>query len=344
MILSPLEKKEFDFFLPYFVNKEEFVGKNFLITGSKGLTGEGLIKILLFLNSSFELGLHIFASTRNPDKIPLYLSKEDPVSFLPFGREKELLDGQKLDFIIHSAAPTDHHYFIEKPAETIRVIVDETERMLDLAKDKKVSSFLYLSSVEAYGTPDLKTTLNEDYFGAVNQLDIRNCYPLGKKTAEFLCHSYFAEYGVPTKIVRPSSVQGLFQPYSEDRVYNQILRCVVEHKNLVLNSDGSTTKSIVYSMDLMTALLTVLLKGQNGEAYNITNPNTYFSVKETAEFVFKKFAPNLKIEYNIQPTSKTGYLPKLCFTQNVEKLVALGWHPLAGLDHIYQVDIERFSK
>jgi UDP-glucuronate decarboxylase len=344
MILSSIEQEEFSFYSPLFVDAQNLSGKVFLITGSKGMTGEGLIKSLIYLNSSLHLGLYIFASTRNPDKIPAYIEKEDPISFVPFGKEREFLINKKIDFIVHSASPTDHHYFIEKPVETIRVIIDETERMLDLAKEKNVLSFVYLSSVEAYGAPSQKTILDETYYGAVDQLNVRNSYPLGKKAAEFLCRSYFSEFGVPTKIIRFSSIQGLLQPYSEDKIYNQILRCIIENKNLVMKSDGSTTKSVIYSLDSITALLTVLLKGKNGEAYNATNPALYLSMKDTAETVFKHFAPNLKVVFDIKPTSETGYLPKLCFTQSVDKLTALGWAPHADFDHIYRVDIGRFSK
>jgi UDP-glucuronate decarboxylase len=344
MIISDLEKREFLRNVPFFAQCSEFANKTFLITGSKGITGEGLIKVLLFMNERLHLGLHIYASTRNPASLPHYLEMSDPVTMCKFGEEAITLRDVKLDYIIHCAAPTERAFFIKNPVETIRVIVDETEKMLDLAIDKKVSSFLYLSSVEAYGTPNSPAPILENYVGAVDSLNIRSGYPLGKKTAEFLCLSYFQEYGVPTKIVRPSSIQGLFQPYSEQRVYNQILRCVIEKQNLIMNSDGSSKKSIVYPLDVISALILVLLKGENGAAYNITNPSTYMSVKETAEFVFKSFAPELKIVYDFKPLAQTGYLPSLCFTQNIDKLISLGWVPQTDLYNIYRVDIERFKK
>ena len=152
------------------------------------------------------------------------------------------------------------------------------------------------------------------------------------------------EYNVDVKIVRPSSIQGLFQPYSEQRIFNEILRCVIENKNLIMKSDGMSKKSIIYTLDAISAILTVLFKGHSGEAYNITNPSTFLTMKELTEIIFKKFNSNLCIEYDIQDEEKTGYLPHLEFTQNIEKIMKLGWKPITNLEDIYKIDIERFKE
>jgi nucleoside-diphosphate-sugar epimerase len=260
-----------------------------------------------------------------------------------FGNETECIKDEKVDYIIHAAAPTGRNFFITKPVETIRVIIDETEKMLELAKEKK-SSMIYLSSVEAYGIPNSNLPLLETYVGAVDSLDIRNGYPMGKKAAEFLCYAMNQEYDVDVKIARPSSVQGLLQPYEEQRIFNEILRCIIENKNLIMKSDGLTKKSIIYTLDAISAILTVLFYGKSGEAYNITDPSTYLTMKDLANNMFKKFNSKLIVEYDIQDRKDTGYLPHLDFTQNIDKIKNLGWKPITSLEKIYEIDIERFGK
>lgn len=343
MKLTPLESREIQRYAAAFDFCHYLQDKHFLLTGSNGMTGNALIRFLLYLNDKHNLNLRLFASTRHPEQSFSYLDKNDPVIALPFGREAEFLKDEKIDFIIHMAAPTGRAFFVERPVETIRTIVDETEAMLELAKQKKVASFLYLSSVEAYGAPTTGGALKESYCGAVDQTNIRNCYPLGKKTAEFLCIAYGKEYQVPVKIVRPSSIQGLFQPYVEDRVFNQILRCVIEKKNLVLRTKGDSKKSFVYTLDAVTGILFALLKGTNGEAYNLTNPATFLTIRDLAETVFSWYAPNLGIDFALKSESETGYLPAVSFTQDISKLSLLGWRPITGLKEIYSVDIERFQ-
>ena len=48
-------------------------------------------------------------------------------------------------------------------------------------------------------------------------------------------------------------------------------------------------------MDAINALFYILLKGQKGEAYNVANEATYVSIYELAQFVAKKFNPNIDV-------------------------------------------------
>lgn len=83
---------------------------------------------------------------------------------------------------------------------------------------------------------------------------------------------------------------------------------------------------------------------KSGEVYNITDPRTFYTVKELAQHLFDLYNSKLYIEYDIQPKEKTGYLPHLEFTQNIDKLNDLGWKPITNLEDIYKIDLERFEK
>lgn len=343
MILSSIETKEFKrytdlySFLPFIKNK------TFLITGSNGMMGSGIIKWLLYENTVHGANCRIFASTRYPQNRSAYLESDDNVVMCQFGMENQAVSTEEIDYIIHTAAPTDRKYYITKPVETLRVIVEETEKMLDLAKEKN-AQMVYLSSVEAYGVPNTDAPIKEDYVGAVDSLDIRNGYPMGKKAAEFLCYAMSKEYGVNVCIIRLSSIQGLFQSYDEQRIFNEILRCVIEGKDLIMRSDGLSKKPFVYSLDAISGILTALFRGEPGEAYNITNPSTYMTMRDLVSYVFERFNPDLHIVFDIEDTSKTGYLPHLAFTQDISKLQQLGWKPVSDIDHIYKTDLRRFVK
>lgn len=342
MKLTSVEVKEYSRYFDTYRFTEYLQDKTFLITGANGMIGKGTIKWLLSENERYGANCSIIASTRHPENIPDYIEKNDNIEFCAFGTEKEFTKDRKIDYIIQMAAPTGRAFFISKPVETIRTIVDGTENMLEIAQEKK-AKMVFLSSVEAYGVPNAKEPLKEIYVGAVDSLDIRNGYPMGKKAGEFLCFAMSKEYGVDVKIVRPSSIQGLLQPYDEQRIFNEILRCMLQNRNLVMKSDGLSKKSIVYSLDAVTGILCTLFKGNPGEAYNITNPDTYLTMKELTNQLFAEFRPELKIEYEIDDRANTGYLPHLEFTQDISKLMALGWKPITDLKTMYQVDLERFG-
>lgn len=344
MRLTQIERREFCRYLSWYDFKPYLQGKTFLVTGSKGIVGSGVIKWLLLENEQYDTNIRIIASTRNSDKKPSYIDSHDSIEYCRFGEEQAFCRGRHIDYIVHAAAGTDNSYHAAHPAESLRVIIDGTERMLDTAREHDGCSMIYISSEEVYGLPETEEPLRETYVGAIDSLAQRSCYPLGKKAAELLCYTYAAEYGTDVKIIRPTCIQGLLQRYDAERVINEILRCMLENKDLVLKSAGLTKKCFMYSLDAVSAIFTVLFRGAKGEAYNASAPDTFIAVKDLAGAVFTRFKPELKVEFQKTDTSvAAGYLPKRTLLQSIEKISALGWSPRADMNHIYSVDIERFQ-
>lgn len=343
MKLSLLERQEFIYYINKFNFLDQIKDKVFLITGAGGMTGTGIIKWLLLENELYNADIKIYASTRNVDKLPDYLEPGDAITYCKFGREADAWNDISFDYIIHSAAPTGREFFISNPVETYRVIVEATIELLEIARKNEKCRFLYLSSMDVYGAISEEEPITEEYVSAIDNLNLRNGYPLGKKGAEFLCQAYYQEYGVDTTIIRPASLQGLLQPYEEARVFNEILRCILEKKNLVLKSDGSVKKCFIYSLDAISAMFTVLLKGCSGEVYNATNPDTFMALRDLATYLFDKYCPGVRVEYDVQDAKKLGFLPPFSFVQDIRKLNELGWNPIKDIDDIYAIDIARFS-
>ena len=343
MKLTLLEQQEYEEYTKEFDFSQYLKDKTVLITGAKGIIGSGLIRWILLENQRKGNNTHIIASSRYPEKKAEFIEDGDYISFCRFGEEGEITEN--IDYIIHTAAPTSNKVFKEQPVESLRTIIDGTETILSLARRQEKCSVIYLSSEEAYGTPNAIEPVKESFVGAIDSLNIRNCYPLGKKVSELLCKAYHEEYGLSVKIIRPTVILGLFQSYDSVKVEAEILRCILENKNLYMKSDGMTKKCVIYTMDALSAVFIVLFKGQAGEAYNATNPNTYETVKERAYKAFRKFNPNVTIEFAEQDTSvASGYLPHRALQEDIAKICELGWRPLKGMDDIYKIDIERFSK
>ena len=52
-----------------------------------------------------------------------------------------------------------------------------------------------------------------------------------------------------------------------------------------MKSDGSQLRSYCYCLDCATAMLKVLLRGKNQEAYNISNPDSIITIMQMAEML-----------------------------------------------------------
>ena len=247
-----------------------------------------------------------------------------------------------VDYIIHAANPTSSKFFIEHPVETIQTAVNGTQNLLEIAKAKKVKSFVFLSSMEVYGNPKKGEIVKEDYISGFDPCVTRNCYPMSKKLCESLCQAYSSGYNVPTKVLRLTQTFGPGVEYNDGRIFAEFMRCVVEKRDIVLKTKGETERCYLYTADAVSAILTVMLPGKSSECYNVANPDTYCSIAEMAELVANKVANgSIKVTYHLEDVQKLGYANTLYMNLNVDKLNSLGWLPTTNLVSMYKNMIQK---
>lgn len=87
----------------------------------------------------------------------------------------------------------------------------------------------------------------------------------------------------------------------------------------------------------MTAILTVLLCGVSGEAYNAGNPETYCSIIEMAQLVAEQIAKDkIKVQFpQNKAEEKFKYPPSHHLHLDVSKLENLAWKPTKNLKEMY---------
>lgn len=252
---------------------------------------------------------------------------------------------EKIHYIIHGASPTASTYFIENPVETIKTAVIGTMNMLELAKENKVKGFLYLSSMEVYGSPKTEEILSEKDVGYMDPLVIRNCYPESKRLCEAMCAAYASEYGVPAMSIRLAQTFGPGVDKNDKRVFAEFARTVMDHKDIVLLTDGSSKRCYLYTMDAASAILTVLLHGMPGETYNAGNPDTYCSVYEMAVMVADKLSGHkIKVILAGDEEQRKKFPPPHFYNMGTEKISRLGWKPVKGLTEMYESMIENMRE
>ena len=367
--LSNILKEDFENILNMScIRWELLANKTILITGASGLIGSNIINAIIYANETKKYNIKIIAVVRNIEKalkklFILQLNNEKRWIVTPLaeahndnynksGNSKTIttnnitlltsdiedfkeVDGD-IDYIIHAANPTSSKFFVQNPVETINTAIIGTKNLLEIAKNKKVKSFVFLSSMEVYGNPKKGEIIKENYVSGFDSLKTRNCYPLSKKLCESLCNAYFSEYGIPAKIVRLTQTFGPGVEYDDGRIFAELMRCAVEKRDIVLKSKGETERCYLYTADAVSAILTVLLNGKIGEAYNAANPKTYCSIADMAEMVSSQIANNtIKVTYQLEDTQKLGYANTLYMNLNVDKLTSLGWLHSQGLKSMF---------
>ncbi len=315
-------------------------GKTILITGASGMIGSMIIKVIQSYNRRCHTHIHIIAHVRNIDKARDILGNyiDDQLEWIIGDICSPIVYDKPVDYIIHTASTTTSKEFVTKPVETIRTTIDGTNTILSFAREKQVQKLIYTSSLEAYGIPD-QFEVEENTNGHIEWTNIRSSYSEGKRIAECLCYSYLAEYQVPIIIARLAQTFGAGFALTDNRVYAQFARAVVQEEDIVLHTQGNTIHDYCYLTDAVVALLLLIVKGETGEIYNIANEATTCSIAEMAQLAAQLSNGKTQVRFDIADAQKFGYNPEVKIKLISKKLRALGWTPQNTLQQALEKSI-----
>ena len=334
-------QEDLDYISRYHLPYEQLKGSTFLVTGATGLIGSLLVRSLLAIGD-----IKVLAFVRNEEKARSIFSENQNLRFVVGDITKKTEIDDKVDYIFHCAPVTTSKVMIEKPVETLLTSVEGTKNILELAREKNSKSVVYISSMEMYGVfENLSHEVKENDLGYIDPLEVRSNYPESKRLCENMCIAYLNEYGVPVKIARLAQTFGAGILPGENRVFAQFARSTMNGENIVLHTKGLSEGNYCYTRDCMTGLLIILLKGNNGDAYNVSNPATHTTIGDMANMVAKKIAGGkIKVIFDIPDNNTFGYAADTKMKLNSDKLQSLGWKPEVGLEEAYRRMIEGMSR
>lgn len=319
----------------------KFYGKSVAVTGATGLLGRLTVMAFVQANRCLDLNMKILAFVRNLDKAKAVYGEDvcDELEFVIQDILEPVASNIHADYLIHGASVTTSKLMVDNPVETILTAIEGTKNMMDFAVRCKMEGVVYLSSMEAYGIIEASHgEVFENDLGFIDPLNVRSSYSEGKRMVECLCASYASQYGVNVKIARLAQTFGAGIDKNENRVFAQFARSVIKNENIILHTKGDKANCYCYTSDAVSGLLTLLLKGDAGQAYNVANMDTFCSIKEMAEiFVQEGKNSTSKLVFDIpEDISKFGYAPISIMKLNSEKIMSLGWKPLYNMSCMAQ--------
>ncbi len=310
-----------------FIPWEKLRSKTVFITGATGLIGFNLVNGLLYANRKKTLGMSILALVRDEarakERFAAVVHAKEPIQWIVGTVEELPAVAQSVDYIIHCAGQTASKAFVQRPVETIRTSILGTLQTLELARRKHVAGFVYASSMEVYGHPPKGHKVLETDVCGLSPLAVRNSYPVSKLQCESLCCAYASEYGIPVVIARLAQTFGPGVHPDDNRIFAEFGHCIQEKQDIVLRTKGETERSYLYAADAVTALLTILLKGQPGKAYNVADENTYCSIAEMAQKV--AVSNNIGVRFELDKENECGYPEPVYMDLDITQLRELGW-------------------
>ena len=298
---------------------------NVLITGATGLIG-GCLTDMLMMHSSCD----VYALGRNRKR-----AEQRFAAFWNNPRfhfiEHDICSPLTLDidfrYIIHAASNASPNFFQQSPVEVMKANLNGLCQLVEYGLAHHMQRMLYVSSGEVYGEGD-GSVFTEQSSGYIDILSPRACYPSSKRAAETLCASYCKEYGAQIIVARPCHTYGPYFTESDNRVYAQFIRNILNDEDIVMKSRGEQFRSWLYVVDCALAMLLLLTKGNSGEAYNVANEESNITIRQLAEKIAQ--IGGKKVMFDIAEDGNTTPITKAVFS--TEKLNQLGWKPLFNID------------
>ena len=281
-------------------------GKSFLLCGGGGFLGRYFTEVFHHLNQDVFLRpakVVVLDNFISANKNYLNFKKSEHFKFLEHDITHPYEDGGHFDYILQAAGIASPYYYRKYPLKTLDVAMNGTRHMLDLAQ-KNDARVLFFSSSEIYGDPDPRfIPTPEDYNGNVSCLGPRACYDEGKRVGETLCRIYFETLGTKVKIVRPFNVYGPGMNQKDYRVLPNFASAILSDRPINIYGSGRQTRTFCYVTDALVGFIKTLVKGADGEPYNIGNPSPEITLLDLAKAIESVLGCTVKINFTPYPES-----------------------------------------
>lgn len=255
----------------------ELNNKSIFITGGLGLICSTIVDVLLVgCNTT------IYVGARNEQHFLERFGGIDAVKYVHYDALSDFVFPFNLDYIVHGAGLASPDLYTSMPVETLLSNLDGVHVLLKYLKDRNSGRLLYISSSEVYGKKTTEKPFVEGIYGEVDIDSIRSSYVIAKRAAEMMCKAYSSEYDVDTVIVRPGHIYGPSAKRNDRRISSDFAFKAAYGENLEMKSSGLQKRSYCYSVDCAIQILTALMKGEKGQAYNVEHDDVV-TIKEMAE-------------------------------------------------------------
>lgn len=307
-----------------FISWDKLKNKTIFITGTTGIIGQNIVNSLLYASNKLNLNIKVIGLVRDLDKAKeLFLAQLRDVKGLEFVKGDVRTFNYpscSIDYIIHGASITSSKKMVEDPNEVIDVSVEGTNHIINLAREKKVKTLLYLSSMEVYGQSEKGKLITENDTWTFDKSNPRDSYPLSKQICENNCLEYSKENISLVKINRLAQTIGPGLSENDEKIFSYFARCLLNKEDIVLRTKGESERCYNYTIDTVAGIITTLLDESKENIYNVANNNTYSSIKDVANTIAKD-----KVNVIFDTTNNNQYPNDSYLLLDESKLQSLGF-------------------
>lgn len=295
---------------------EELAGKHLLITGSTGFFGKWLLALLALLNRN-GAAISVTAMSRSPETFLAQYPEYRNTGWINWLKGDvqspiNLQAGRPVDLVLHAATDTlaGAH---ANPLSIFDTILNGARNVLDIAVRTGARRVLFTGTGAQYGPLQYGQPVLEASPSACNSTLASSAYAEAKRAQETLAALYAERYGMEVVLTRCFAFSGPGIALDAHFAIGNFVRDALWNDELVLQSSGQAVRSYLHGADLAVWLLTLLVRGEAGQAYNVGSDKA-LSIAELAHTVMARTAPEKSVRVlgqNGDPRTQSYYVPDI---------------------------------
>ncbi len=308
-----------------------------LITGGAGFIGTNFVYYMLKAHPDFDYvcldSLTYAGNLKNLDKALEHRNFTFAKGSIA-DREYvfDLFARESFDIVINFAAESHVDRSIENPGVFLETNVIGTSVLLDACRKYGIRRYHQVSTDEVYG--DLPIDRPDLFFTEETPLHTSSPYSASKASADLLTMAYSRTFGLPVSISRCSNNYGPYQ--FPEKLIPLMIKKALRDEKLPVYGNGLNVRDWLYVEDHCRAIDLVVMKGREGQVYNIGGHNEKQNIEVVKTILAQLGKPDTLIEYvadraghdlryAIDPSKihgELGWLPETEFLAGIKSTIS----------------------